>query len=335
MGQIGGRGIPTKKDFLWVADEPNGIQTMCPRLSSTTGQTGAFGEYKIGQVVKRTLTIKTSNLPRVRDLLQQSATWSNEHIISRELTYAEGPWEHDNRDSVLEQGYETSDLPPQACCQNKDCTQGMPVVVSGIRNINDPTTSTTPEITQERYLDYFCPQCWSFENFRHNKDTVRSWSFLKASIEKGKKMGQDTSPNSLRGPLTDSEMQKVANFFLKIGKAPGPDNIQAEFIKTMPPEQLRVIRIWLNEILAAGKPLIRVTEEEMTGRLALLHKVGSKADLPSHWRPVVLLNCTNQLIAYIVNERLTEMVENAHILSQAQGAFRQNKSTDINGCKLF
>ena len=38
---------------------------------------------------------------------------------------------------------------------------------------------------------------------------------------------------------------------------------------------------------------------------------------------------------YIVNERLTEMVENAHILSQAQGGFRQNKSTDINGCKLY
>ena len=29
------------------------------------------------------------------------------------------------------------------------------------------------------------------------------------------------------------------------------------------------------------------------------------------------------------------MVENAHILSQAQGGFRQNKSTDINGCKLY
>jgi len=54
-----------------------------------------------------------------------------------------------------------------------------------------------------------------------------------------------------------------------------------------------------------------------------------------HWRPVVLLNFTNQLVAYIVSERLTEMVENAHILSQAQGGFRQNKSTDINRFKLY
>ncbi len=73
----------------------------------------------------------------------------------------------------------------------------------------------------------------------------------------------------------------------------------------------------------------------MTGRLALLHKGGPKADMSSHWRPVVLLNFTNQIIAYIVNERLTEMVENDHILSQAQGGFRQNKSTDINECKLY
>jgi hypothetical protein len=73
----------------------------------------------------RTISIKTTNLPTVKDLLQQRMTCPNEHTISRELTYAEDPWEHDNQDSVLEQGYETSGLPPQACCPNKDCTQGM------------------------------------------------------------------------------------------------------------------------------------------------------------------------------------------------------------------
>ena len=119
----------------------------------------------------------------------------------------------------------------------------MPIVVSGIWNIDNPATSTTPEITQEIYLDYFCPQCWIFENFRYNKDTVLDWSFMRASIDKDKKIGQNTSPNSLRGPLTDSEMQKVTNFYLKIGKTPGPDNIQAELIKTMSPEQLSVIRL--------------------------------------------------------------------------------------------
>jgi hypothetical protein len=85
---------------------------------------------------------------------------------------------------------------------------------------------------------------------------------MKESIGKGKKIDNSTHPSSLRGPLTDSEMQKVSNFYLKIGKAPGPDNIQAELIKTMPPEQLRVIKLWLNEILTEGKPLTKVTEKK-------------------------------------------------------------------------
>jgi hypothetical protein len=123
------------------------------------GQPGAPNEYVIQQATMRTIAINTTNLPGIRDLLQESTTWSNGQTISRELTYAEGPWEHDNRDLVLEQGYETSGLPPQACCPNKDCTQRMPIVVSGLRDIDNPGSPATPELTQERYLDCFCPQC--------------------------------------------------------------------------------------------------------------------------------------------------------------------------------
>jgi hypothetical protein len=125
---------------------------------------------------------------------------------------------------------------------------------------------------------------------------------MRDSIENGKKIGQNTNPNSLKGPITDSETQKVTNFYLKIGKTPGPDIIQPELITTMSSEQLNVIRPWLNEILAEGKLLTKVTEKEMTVKLALLHKGGSKEDMSSHWRPVVLLNYTYQLIAYVVNE---------------------------------
>ena len=93
------------------------------------------------------------------------------------------------------------------------------------------------------------------------------------------------------------------------------------------------MRYWQKE--SCVKLVTKVSEAEMAGRLALLHKGGSKSDQISHWRPVVLLNITNQLIAYVINERLTEMEEHMGILTEAKGDFRQNKSTDINACQLY
>ena len=83
---------------------------------------------------------------------------------------------------------------------------------------------------------------------------------MRDSIEKGKTIGQNMSPNNFRtrGPLTDLEIQKVTNFYPKIGETPGPDNIQTELIKTIPPEQLNVIQLCLNEILSEDKPLTKV-----------------------------------------------------------------------------
>ena len=42
--------------------------------------------------------------------------------------------------------------------------------------------------------------------------------------------------------------------------------------------------MWLHEILATGEPLSKVTEQEMTGKLALLHKRGAIAEMISRFR---------------------------------------------------
>ena len=76
----------------------------------------------------------------------------------------------------------------------------------------------------------------------------------------------------LKGPIKDSEMQKFADHYLKNNKDPGPDSFQAELIKTMPPEQLKVIQQWLNDILKTGEIVAKVTEEDMTGVPSLLTK---------------------------------------------------------------
>jgi hypothetical protein len=107
----------------------------------------------------------------------------------------------------------------------------------------------------------------------------------------------------------------------KYNKAPGPETFQAELIKTMPTEQLKVLQRWFNEILVTDETLTKVTEQEMTGKQVILHKGGPLVNLTFHCRPVVLLNITKQLITYVVNERIIEMGENAVILTQVYDGF--------------
>ena len=61
------------------------------------------------------------------------------------------------------------------------------------------------------------------------------------------------------------EMKKVVDFYLKNIKDPGSDKFQTELIKTMTPEQIRVLQQWINEVLAKGEMVTKVTEKEMSG----------------------------------------------------------------------
>ena len=72
----------------------------------------------------------------------------------------------------------------------------------------------------------------------------------------------------------------------------------------------------------------------MNGTFRLLHKVGATDDRPQDWRPVVLLNCTNQLVMHIINARLKAIVERAGILEPGQSGRRQGRDTDITLNKL-
>jgi hypothetical protein len=202
-------------------------------------------------------------------------------------------------------------------------------IISGVRKrevLNGTPALEQNETSQERYLDCLCTQCWSFQNFRHNKDEAHDWSFLKESLKDCKVQDPELLEKGLKGPIKDSEMQKIADHYLKNNKAPGPDSFQAELIKTMPPVQLKVMQQWLNDILKTGEIRTKVTEEDMTDVLSLLHKGGPMADQSTHCRPVVILNSMNQLVTYIINERLMELVEHEGILTQAQGDFHQDKA---------
>jgi len=138
----------------------------------------------------------------------------------------------------------------------------------------------------------------------------------------------------LRGTLTKHEFRKFISSCLRSGKSAGPDKHVNESIRTMPEEQLELIQMWANEILTKTGPARSMTVQEMEGHISLLHEGGNTSDKASDWRPVVLLNCKNQLIMHVLNARLRDIVERADILEPGQAGGRKGRGTDLNLCKL-
>lgn len=137
-GHIGAGGIRTIDGFLWMAEGSDVSTLLEDWTNDILRQTDAETQYTIREGLKRTIDIRTSYLPEVRDILRKSSSWSMAHVLTRSLLYDTGPWNDTNRDSGMEQSYETSGLPPQACSPNLTCSNMTPVVVSGIRPPPDP-----------------------------------------------------------------------------------------------------------------------------------------------------------------------------------------------------
>jgi len=96
-------------------------------------------------------------------------------------------------------------------------------------------------MTLEICLDYFC-------SITEGKNPA---------ITKSRKIGQLLFSKGLKGPITDSELQKVVDYYLKYNKDPGSDTFQADFIKTMLTEELKVFQRWFNEILVKEETLTK------------------------------------------------------------------------------
>ncbi len=68
--------------------------------------------------------------------------------------------------------------------------------------------------------------------------------------------------------------------------------------------------------------------------VSLLHKGGGTTIHPSDWRPVVLMDGMNQLLGYIVLERLTRLTEISNVLESGQGGYREVRGGDLNMHKI-
>ena len=292
-----------------------------------------------GNTVVVTATVK--KLSQVDALLQESNKWEG-LPINRQVLLQEGPWTGENMAIAWELYFQAQGLAPHAWCGTEGCSRRKPLVLvvpttDGERcQEKERQKTAAPEETGSeggrRALGGFCTGCWKRVGLREGKDTVASTEFmrLKGIFKDAKKIDPRAR---LRGHVTRDEFQKFVDNFLKNNKSPGPDGITNECVKTMSSEELEVLRAWVNEILSKDEARL-MTIEEMNGTISLLHKGGDTDDRPRDWRPVVLLNCTNQIVMHILNSRLREVVERAGILEPGQTGGRQGRSTDINLAKL-
>ena len=138
-----------------------------------------------------------------------------------------------------------------------------------------------------------------------------------------------TTPGKrLRGKINEESFQKCIETYLKTSVTPGQDTLQNEHIKSMSDDEKEILRNWINTILDPDNPT-ELTEQETRGMISLLHKGGTISDKTSDLRPIILLNRSYQLVSYIINERLTDVVERNNLLGLEQGEFRRDNSTDI------
>ncbi|GFR64043.1 endonuclease-reverse transcriptase [Elysia marginata] len=128
-----------------------------------------------------------------------------------------------------------------------------------------------------------------------------------------------TKKGELNNPITPEEVRK-ALASLSNNKAPGPDGIQVELLKSAPPSVIEELAETFNNTFIQGQ-----TTNIGNGTLILLQKPGKPTGPPANLRPTVLLPVARKILSLITFNRMKEKVDS--YLSPSQAGFRQNRST--------
>jgi len=123
-------------------------------------------------------------------------------------------------------------------------------------------------------------------------------------------------------PFSMAELTTAARS-LPNGKAPGPDGLSNEIIKTAVSVDPSRFLCTYNACLASGK----FPDRWKVGKLVLLQKPGKPLDNPSAYRPICLLDGCGKLLEKLLVARLREHLENNDGLAKNQYGFRRGMST--------
>ena len=110
---------------------------------------------------------------------------------------------------------------------------------------------------------------------------------------------------------------------LKNYKANGFDNIINEFIKYSPIKTRNALLLFFNKILSSGI----VPSEWGISIIQPIYKNSGLKSSADNYRGISLISCTCKLFTALLNDRLSNFVENNNILGEEQAGFRQGYST--------
>lgn len=135
-----------------------------------------------------------------------------------------------------------------------------------------------------------------------------------------KEENQDTSNHQLE--VCEEELVKAIKR-IKMGKAPGPDNIPPDALKAVAIKNIDYYKNMFSELLRTGK----LPETWKCAKLILIEKPKKSVHEETKYRPICLLNSVGKLFETIVNERLMYELESKKALNDSQHGFRRGKST--------
>ena len=125
--------------------------------------------------------------------------------------------------------------------------------------------------------------------------------------------------NSAQTNIPPVNVHEVKTAAERTRKAPGPDRVPAEVLRTFTTRWPKLFADMVNEILKGGI----FPPQWKTANLVLIPKPG-KTDA---YRPICLLNTTAKTVESIINNRLQEELESESRLSDSQFGFRAGRST--------
>ena len=178
-----------------------------------------------------------------------------------------------------------------------------------LNSLNKRKQSKSPSI--ESFLDFFK----ELNSNSHNPDDNKVDEILT-------RIDLQDDNNILNTSITADEISKCI-LKLKNSKAPGSDHVLNEYIKSTKEQFLPIYVRLFNIVLTTGI----IPEKWVEGLIMPIYKNKGDPLNPENYRPITLLSCLGKLFTAVLNERLSNYLDENIILLENQAGFRKNYST--------